>query len=75
MQPCDNGGSCIQDTSALYEFRCYCLAGWTGNRCNTGNRVYDTVTKGAQMDIHHTFAHHDPSCIKVKLKMHQSGFK
>ena len=28
----------------------------------------DTVTKGSQMDIHHTFGYHDPSCIKEKLK-------
>ena len=32
-EPCNNGGSCVDDGA---EFSCACVAGFTGEQCETG---------------------------------------
>ena len=39
--PCDNGGKC---SDRLNGFRCSCLAGYTGDTCNTGNKICSAAT-------------------------------
>ena len=34
-KPCQNGGSCID---AIAGYSCFCVSGYTGNNCQTGER-------------------------------------
>ena len=42
--PCLNGGTCVYNTSAIDNYTCTCLAGFSGNKCQTKT----PTTKGKQ---------------------------